>query len=519
MAEAAGLVFGVAGLAGLFSSCIQVFDMLQMANTMDFDLRILHQRLENQKLRFANWGQSLGLDGSLEGESALHGATFNELTGVSIMRNMEILRETFQNARSLEKRQGLHRLPDGDRRTPFAAALRRIQNRVQKGAQKPIRRPCLWVCTDRRQFQELLTNVEGLINDLESLTASCAPAVDRRRQIVEYEISELSVDDLESVAAASAGQQDHLLDAANEHLLEFSRADRGNERPVSGAHSMSGQPSTPVTVPSPDFGEHSSLSSGTAFYSASEGRFRFQSLLDPKRDIMRAIRTGDLAFVERILGPNSVNIVNTLQQGEDLFTLAIEADGYKIALMILERYLDILLDPADQDAVSSLAQVPQESVERTLTERALGFANMDRFGPDLLFVMIEIGLPRIFRAVAQAEPSLISTRNADGQTVLQKLLTIDGQFPPFVWPQRADAIKVVLECSALDIHAKNERGRNAFEAVATGWWEFAQLILQQRPECLEDVDESLVIFELIGEGWDRSKNPLSILPSILRYRP
>lgn len=52
MAEAVvGLVIGVAGLAGPFGSCLDAFELVQLAKCEERDLDLMYQKLDNQQAR------------------------------------------------------------------------------------------------------------------------------------------------------------------------------------------------------------------------------------------------------------------------------------------------------------------------------------------------------------------------------------------------------------------------------------------------------------------------------------
>ena len=62
--ETAGLVIGVAGLAGLFSTCLEVLDKVQAYQTSAIDLDVLAALFNATKVLFERWGTSVGIDKS-----------------------------------------------------------------------------------------------------------------------------------------------------------------------------------------------------------------------------------------------------------------------------------------------------------------------------------------------------------------------------------------------------------------------------------------------------------------------
>ncbi|QPC57799.1 hypothetical protein HYE67_000030 [Fusarium culmorum] len=60
--ETAGLVIGVAGLAGLFTSCIEALDKIQSYRTFGTDSHVLNTRFKAARARFERWGPGVGIE-------------------------------------------------------------------------------------------------------------------------------------------------------------------------------------------------------------------------------------------------------------------------------------------------------------------------------------------------------------------------------------------------------------------------------------------------------------------------
>jgi hypothetical protein len=58
--EAAGLAIGGVGLAGLFSTCLDVFDRVDTWRNFAVESQTLRTRLETEKLRLEKWGEAVG---------------------------------------------------------------------------------------------------------------------------------------------------------------------------------------------------------------------------------------------------------------------------------------------------------------------------------------------------------------------------------------------------------------------------------------------------------------------------
>ncbi|KAK7426549.1 hypothetical protein QQZ08_007008 [Neonectria magnoliae] len=60
--ETVGLVVGVAGLAGLFTSCLEAVDKVQSYQTFGTDSHVLDTRFKVAKARFERWGTGVGIE-------------------------------------------------------------------------------------------------------------------------------------------------------------------------------------------------------------------------------------------------------------------------------------------------------------------------------------------------------------------------------------------------------------------------------------------------------------------------
>lgn len=256
MAEAAGLALGVAGLASLFTTCMECFDMLEMSRTAQKDIARQHQKLDNQKMRFVIWGRSLQLHEAVLDKHILDIVEADKVLMHNIQKTMLHIKSLFQDVDSLAQRYGLKKepnplnqlitsAPDGN---AFQGAIRRF--RARTNTLHTTGRKIRWVMTDRWQFQELVDGLRFFIDDLESMTNATWFAK-QRRDMSYSEVEELVEDDLQMVIEAGPDEGgDELSDAASLRMTVLSR-------------------------PSSDPGSNISsrgFSDGQSFFTASEGR-------------------------------------------------------------------------------------------------------------------------------------------------------------------------------------------------------------------------------------------------------
>ena len=67
--DVAGVTFGVAGLIGLFSTCVNVIEKVDSYNDVGVESRSLLARFEADKVRLRQWGRVVGIDKPQQGDS------------------------------------------------------------------------------------------------------------------------------------------------------------------------------------------------------------------------------------------------------------------------------------------------------------------------------------------------------------------------------------------------------------------------------------------------------------------
>jgi hypothetical protein len=103
MAEVAGLTLGALGVVGVFSVCVQAFDMVQIARTQDRALQILSTKLDNRKARFMIWGESLDLDKPDRPDSRLQHPVISD----RICQTCNLIYNLFADSSQVRRRYGL----------------------------------------------------------------------------------------------------------------------------------------------------------------------------------------------------------------------------------------------------------------------------------------------------------------------------------------------------------------------------------------------------------------------------
>ncbi|KAJ6439237.1 ankyrin repeat domain-containing protein 52 [Purpureocillium lavendulum] len=128
--EAAGLVVGVAGLAGLFNSCLEAVDKVQSYQTFGADSHILETRFQAAKARFERWGQGVGIEkGKLQPDH--HLALDDKETSTVVTDVLHIIIKAICDARNAPPRRTRAAGPGDDSsslhglKAPYASDSRR----------------------------------------------------------------------------------------------------------------------------------------------------------------------------------------------------------------------------------------------------------------------------------------------------------------------------------------------------------------------------------------------------------
>lgn len=87
--ESAGLAIGIAGLAGLFGTCLEVVGRIDSYRNFGIDFHATLSQFETDKLLFQKWGEAVGLDkgGSI---TSSHHRTLDDPSILSTIRNILI---------------------------------------------------------------------------------------------------------------------------------------------------------------------------------------------------------------------------------------------------------------------------------------------------------------------------------------------------------------------------------------------------------------------------------------------
>jgi hypothetical protein len=257
--EAVGLGVGVVGLAGLFSACIDCFELVQKGRYHGKDYLLLETKFANQRLRLITWGRACGFQDADQ--------TCNDQFADEVRASLETtliqLITLLNDGRALRSKYGLkHDQPPQNLLAIGSASInalvpsnfpskaklgQRLQElkdsvyKTQKNAK--FTNKARWAIEDKSKFAELVQHLKDLIDDLEGLTR-WRSIPERQRDIIQCEVESISdVAILETMEAARLGRIDAVSDAASVRLWDL--RDRFLEDTPGEPHTLTNRPSAP----------------------------------------------------------------------------------------------------------------------------------------------------------------------------------------------------------------------------------------------------------------------------------
>jgi len=239
--EPVGLAVGIAGLAGLFTTCIECFNIVQQGRYFGRDCWILETKYANQRLRLQTWGRACGFaDASLRTN-----LPWNEDVQLAVEATLQRMAGLFQDHKTLHRRYGVSMVQSDTGKTPASGMLEALASRVQMRASGLIRahtgvdpsrsssfsrRPALptavrWAIVDKRKFADLVQHMKDFNDDLEDLTTELNVR-QRQRDLIREEVgSIIDVEELETIEVARMGTTDPVADAASLRLCQIQDGD------------------------------------------------------------------------------------------------------------------------------------------------------------------------------------------------------------------------------------------------------------------------------------------------------
>lgn len=235
--EVAGLAVGLAGLAGLFSTCIECFDYVELATTFGTDLGTCLLRLDVARLRLSRWGVCAGLaitNGNGMQIPARVPLSMQEDDYRVAQQLLEHICNAFAVAEKMSARyevqttslavrpsavHGQLALPEQEERDGVLldSSVRRVHTsltELARGRQKQasLLRKTRWALHDKKRFEKLIDVIHDSVQSLIDLFP--APAVEQMRQLSRVEASGLASGEDVQLLAQVCSADDTILSEA-----------------------------------------------------------------------------------------------------------------------------------------------------------------------------------------------------------------------------------------------------------------------------------------------------------------
>ncbi|KAK8073209.1 hypothetical protein PG994_004108 [Apiospora phragmitis] len=189
MAEVAGLALGALGIAGLFTSCVENFDIIVRAKDFGEEFDLLCTQLSLQRIRLAVWGETLGLLPPASSQTR------------RVRYNRSLEREDIKPSIVASLNQLLNQLTKADTPTGMRVlrdSYRKFKKRIRKNQkQKSVWKVTRWSVHDCAQFEALVDNVRKLMDGLESI-ANALGVLEKQHERLLEEVE--SVPDVQSLS-------------------------------------------------------------------------------------------------------------------------------------------------------------------------------------------------------------------------------------------------------------------------------------------------------------------------------
>ncbi|KAF5569552.1 prion-inhibition propagation domain-containing protein [Fusarium pseudoanthophilum] len=237
MAEVFGVVSGAIGVTAIFKQCVECFEYIQLGRHFSRDFGRYRLKLKIAKRRLARWGEAVSIDEN----PRLTAPEPDDTLARAVKAILEEIVLLFQTINKSSKRYEI-KVPKEDLECLGDENLEPVFQRldaqwatVSRPRQKEpsFIKKTAWALYDAKNFEKLIEQVSGFVDDLENLF----PAEEaNRRQLVQKEIEDISDEEsLVILQQVAAGTDQLLADAATERVMSidvrnYAREIKGEEK-------------------------------------------------------------------------------------------------------------------------------------------------------------------------------------------------------------------------------------------------------------------------------------------------
>ncbi|KAF8241434.1 hypothetical protein K440DRAFT_499444, partial [Wilcoxina mikolae CBS 423.85] len=173
----------VVGLVGLFSTCVQAYELINLGTAHGRDYQVLLTKLKIEKTRLISWGEAVGLytitDDSddrqriLGTSNSYHQSLFRPHIQEAVLEILSCIQLTFTDVNRLVNRYGLEPETQYESvtRRNFITAVSDRYERFQRRISMQQHRvgfldKARWSLKDKKQFDVLVSDLNGFNNSL-----------------------------------------------------------------------------------------------------------------------------------------------------------------------------------------------------------------------------------------------------------------------------------------------------------------------------------------------------------------
>ncbi|KAH6688812.1 prion-inhibition and propagation-domain-containing protein [Leptodontidium sp. MPI-SDFR-AT-0119] len=232
MAEIAGLILGAIGISGLFSACIESFDIVVSGKHFSDDYEQLCALFSLQRARFGLWGESVGLIPNPNGRTLQYDRNLDRPDiKEGVERVLNNIKNLLDEASQVDRRYGSgnDRFQGSELSTSrglvmFKSSFDRFKSRIkmhQKDASTwQVTR---WALYDGKKFEELIDRLDRFVDGLESITKSLGLLAEQHARLHE-EIEAISdITSLKLLRDASSSHRSMLNNDSDTSSRRFAR--------------------------------------------------------------------------------------------------------------------------------------------------------------------------------------------------------------------------------------------------------------------------------------------------------
>lgn len=166
--EAVGLAIGIAGLAGLFSTCLDLIDKANSYRDYGPESRSVVAQFEADKLLFRRWAKSVGIEEGNPKDNH-HSALDNPATALVVVKILSSIQETFNETESaLLNMQHVSTADPSSKGFDYTQGLsQNVKSKVSTSKRHKIG----WALMGKAKFIQQVLQFGALVQRLNSLTS------------------------------------------------------------------------------------------------------------------------------------------------------------------------------------------------------------------------------------------------------------------------------------------------------------------------------------------------------------